>query len=334
METKTDLSEVEKGAGDRTSKESSNRRFTPWLNDILRGFNRDRPEDKWRQTRVLEVESNPEGWPRVAAVIDSEANFMIFRKFGYLRTRLIVWHQDRLRELENLLGDLDLEDFKDDSARRALCCRQGDDGRSPPKRKLLFQELSRELELYDDLLKRSAEAHQYDVPSEKAREAMAGLIWNDAQLCHLDRSYIEHVDDLVAICSDKESGSIHGMLLDLARKTCIGRSFIRFLLRGRTQRMKLQGASVLHLELFDKRRFDGLVAFLFTMVLVISLMGPVMILYRIRSFDGYLQLVVALAFTTMFAGLCASATSAKRHEICAATAAYCAVLLVFLAQSN
>ncbi|KAI1608497.1 hypothetical protein EDD36DRAFT_482906 [Exophiala viscosa] len=321
METKTDLSEVEKGASDYTSKQRSSPRFTTWLNDIVQKASEDRPEEKWRQTRVLEVESNPEGWPRLAAVIDSDANFMIFRKFGYLRTRLLVWHQDRLRELEELLGDLDLEDFKDDATRRALCCRQGDDGRSPPKRKLLFQELSREMELYDDLLKRCADAHQYEVPSEKAREAMAGLIWNDAQLSHLDRSYIEHVDDLVAICSDKESGSIHGLLLDLARKTCIGRSFIRFLLRGKTQKRKLRGASVLHLELFDKRRFDGLVAFLFTMVVVVSLMGPIMILYRIRASNGYLQLAVALAFTTMFAGLCASATSARRHEICAATAA-------------
>jgi len=75
------------------------------------------------------------------------------------------------------------------------------------------------------------------------------------------------------------------------------------------------------LELFDKSRIDAFVAFLFTMVLVFLIMGPVTVLYKMRDSDGYQQLAIALASTTMFAGLVAIATSARRHEICGATAA-------------
>ncbi|EXJ87401.1 hypothetical protein A1O3_04361 [Capronia epimyces CBS 606.96] len=272
-------------------------------------------------TLNLPVESNPEGWPKLAAVIDSDPAFMIFRRFGYLRARLLVWHQDRLREIEQSLEDLDWEDFDNEATRRALCCRQGDDQRHPAKRKELFVRLSNELKLYDELLQRSAAIREYDAPSHRDREAMAGLIWNDGQLSHLDRSYIQHVDDLIAVCSDKESSWIHGVLLALSLKITTGRSLIRYCFRSSTQRRKLNGESTLHLELIDKERFDAFVAFVFTMILVCLIMGPVMILYRIRHMDGYRQMLVALAFASLFAGLCSSATSAKRHEVFAATAA-------------
>jgi hypothetical protein len=60
---------------------------------------------------------------------------------------------------------------------------------------------------------------------------------------------------------------------------------------------------------------------MFTMILVALILGPALLLYHLRNNDGYTQILIALAFTTAFAGLCSTATSAKRHEICAATAA-------------
>ncbi|KAJ4504161.1 hypothetical protein HRR90_008033 [Exophiala dermatitidis] len=327
--------DVEKAQDEEAQVAARRRCFSLWLPDILRK-SRSPPEEveeEWNKTTVTEIESNPEGWPRLAAVIDSDPSFMIFRRFGYLRTRLLVWHQDRLREIESTLEGLDWEDFNNEPYKRALCCRQGDDRRIPAKRRHLFQQLSEELKRYDDLLRRCAEVRQYDAPSHRDREAVATFIWNDGELSSLDRSYIRHVDDLVALCSDKESSWIHGVLLALSLKIAAGRSLIRYCFRSSTQRRKLNGGSVLRLELIDKERFDAFVAFIFTMILVFLIMGPVMILYKIRNMDGYRQILVALAFASMFAGLCSSATSAKRHEVFAATAAYCAVLLVFLGQN-
>ena len=95
------------------------------------------------------VKENHPGWSRLAAVIESDANFLIFRKFGFLRTRLVVWHQDRLRELEERLRDLDDVDFKtDENTQRALCDREGDDRREPASRRELFERLSYELQKY------------------------------------------------------------------------------------------------------------------------------------------------------------------------------------------
>ncbi|KAK7897664.1 hypothetical protein LTR67_004294 [Exophiala xenobiotica] len=234
----------------------------------------------------------------------------------------MVWHQDRLRELEDELRKLDKADYKKSyNSRRALCDRAGDDSRKPAKRRELFETLSGELQMYDDLLKRYAELQQYDAPSDRDRESVAGLIWNDANLCDEDRSYIRHADDLIALCSNKETSKMHGLLLDLVAKVGRGRPLFRYLLRNKLQQKKLAGETELHLELFDKSRIDAFVAFLFTMILVFLIMGPVTILYKMRDSDGYQQLAIALASTTMFAGLVSIATSARRHEICGATAA-------------
>ena len=85
----------------------------------------------------------------------------------------------------------------------------------------------------------------------------------------------------------------------------------------------------LRVVLYSKERFDRVVAAFFTMIVVCLIMGPVFILYLLRHRSGYVQNAVTLDFTTFFALVCATCTTARRHEIFAATAAYCAVLVVF-----
>jgi hypothetical protein len=47
------------------------------------------------------------GYPRLAAFLDSDENFMVFRRFGYLQARLLLQKQDELRLLEEELDSLD-----------------------------------------------------------------------------------------------------------------------------------------------------------------------------------------------------------------------------------
>ena len=43
----------------------------------------------------------------MAAFLDSDENFMVFRRFGYIQTRLLLDKQDELRRLEKQLDDFD-----------------------------------------------------------------------------------------------------------------------------------------------------------------------------------------------------------------------------------
>ena len=56
------------------------------------------------------MDDAPDGYPRMATFLDSDENFMLYRRFGYLQARLLLEKQDDLRRLESRLGLLDGDD--------------------------------------------------------------------------------------------------------------------------------------------------------------------------------------------------------------------------------
>jgi len=84
---------------------------------------------------------------------------------------------------------------------------------------------------------------------------------------------------------------------------------------------KLKGADHLKIVLYEARRLGKVVNVVFTIIIVGIVMGPVLILYRLREENGYLLNAMAVTFTAFFALLCSTATNAKRQEIFAVTAA-------------
>lgn len=62
------------------------------------------------------VDDHPKGYPQLAAFVNSDDNFLIARKYGFLRSRVLLYRQDELSELERDLIALD----DDDKVNRAL----------------------------------------------------------------------------------------------------------------------------------------------------------------------------------------------------------------------
>ncbi|KIX92742.1 uncharacterized protein Z520_11594 [Fonsecaea multimorphosa CBS 102226] len=324
--------------GDHTAGERS-QGVTKW--DLLRRLGiRYSSEQHQHDHKVLEedetdvraLECAVKGWPRIATFVDSDPNFMIFRRFGFLRTRLLLWHQDVLREMESRLDYQDMQDAASPGTRRYLSNRDGDDMRTPAVRKVLFQELDTQLKAYvDDLLSRSAAMYQWQRPDEEDRASIANLIYNDGSLARRDRSWIRKIDDLIVLGGEQNSTWVHGLVSHLF--TWTSRSLVRCLLRSKIQDRKLEGSAI-HVQLYERKRFNRVVGFLYTIVIVALIMCPVLVLYRLRHLDGYAQNLLAFAFTIAFALLCSTATAAKQHEIFGVTAAYCAVLVVFTNQNT
>jgi hypothetical protein len=67
-------------------------------------------------TNKRTVQLRPEGYPRLATLIGSDEKFMLYRRFGYLQSRILLRRQDELRELETELGMLDCDTAAEDSA--------------------------------------------------------------------------------------------------------------------------------------------------------------------------------------------------------------------------
>lgn len=49
------------------------------------------------------------GYPNLAAYQDSDEEFMLYRRFGYLQARVLLDKQDKLRQLERELDVFDAE---------------------------------------------------------------------------------------------------------------------------------------------------------------------------------------------------------------------------------
>jgi hypothetical protein len=56
------------------------------------------------------VEDCRTGYPNLAAFLDSDESFMIYRRFGYIASRLLLEKQDEMRQLEEELDMLDRHD--------------------------------------------------------------------------------------------------------------------------------------------------------------------------------------------------------------------------------
>jgi hypothetical protein len=63
-----------------------------WLQELLTG---------------LEVNDHVKGYPNVAAFLDSDEGLSVYRRFGYLQSRLLLNKQEDLRRLEKDLGRMD-----------------------------------------------------------------------------------------------------------------------------------------------------------------------------------------------------------------------------------
>ncbi|KAJ9605812.1 hypothetical protein H2200_009661 [Cladophialophora chaetospira] len=282
-----------------------------------------RPElDPWwlarTKPKVRGIANHAHGWPRLSAAFDSDKNFMIYRRFGFLRTRLLTYHQDVLREMEENLDKLDWEDFRSADFKGATGWRKGDDDRQPSHRKELFDSLDKELNIYDALLLRSQKLYAFDEPTPRNRKSVADMIWNDAFLSVKDRDYIRHVDDLVTLERDTESSWVHKMVGFFFRWT--GARVTKFLFRSLIQHQKAVG-NHLRIQLFQRVKFNRGVEYLFAIFSIITLIGPIYLLNKIQNANEYVQTTAVFISTALFAFLLSSATAAKRHEVFAVTSA-------------
>ena len=97
----------------------------------------------------LVVDSYPRGYPRMAACQACDANFSIYRKFGWLHNRVLLHLQAELAKLE-----FDLQMMDDNQAEsREFKERVGlmSDGREKARKKETLTEIKTKLAEYDDL---------------------------------------------------------------------------------------------------------------------------------------------------------------------------------------
>jgi ABC-type transport system involved in cytochrome bd biosynthesis fused ATPase/permease subunit len=83
---------------------------------------------------------------------------------------------------------------------------------------------------------------------------------------------------------------------------------------------------------FSPSRIKKLVGLTITMIIFILLVLPVVAMYKLTSVGNrnstFAAVGILVVFTLLFSAAISLLTKAKRHELFAASAAYCAVLVV------
>jgi len=98
------------------------------------------------EQRIKRIDNHPEGYPQLAAFINSDENFSMCRRFGFLHQRVLLYRQDELRDLEDQLVRLDDEDQEE--MPKALKSRKLDDVREGSYRKGLINTIDDKLKEY------------------------------------------------------------------------------------------------------------------------------------------------------------------------------------------
>ncbi|KAF1986968.1 hypothetical protein K402DRAFT_331180, partial [Aulographum hederae CBS 113979] len=268
------------------------------------------------------VESCPLGYPRLAAFLDSDDNFAVYRRFGYVQARLLLEKQDEMRRLEDRLIDMDEQDKATNSKR--LVTREFE-----PQRELL-QTLEQRFLEYGKLLRTAQQLMSFHKPAAFDFTSVSNFMKDKRPVIAEEADWICCKEDLVALRPGREHAWLDAGIERLLRRTHC--RVIEAIFCSKDSKEKSEDPSAVY---YDRTRIDRLVVCIITFMILVLLVVPIYILYHlvndIASARAYgICIGVLLIFTLAFSAVLSLFTRARRHEILGAAAAYCAVLVVFL----
>ncbi|KAK5126709.1 hypothetical protein LTR85_009643 [Meristemomyces frigidus] len=274
----------------------------------------------WRANYLSEgrnsqrIDDHPDGYPRFAAFMNSDENFLIARRYGLLHTRVMLYRQAELADLERDLLALDEEDAEEGD--RAL---KGADflphGERGDYRMELIAKIEEKLRQYDDIVMRHRAMSALPSASNRNYASVGNYLHHNATLSKGDQALFKEDTDFAALVDPKEAVSLDGFIEDcLSMVPC---KATKLLFSTPEQRVSTDDKLV---HLYSKSRIDFFVRLLITVLAVTLLMAPVVVLFRAEE-SGGVKILIILLFTLFFSVALSIFTKAQRHEVFAATAA-------------
>lgn len=276
--------------------------------------------------KVRKPSSCPRGFPRLAAFLDSDECFMIYRRFGFLQSRLILEKQDELRELEEQLDSLDKRE-EEKSIRHPMT-------RDPPRdimrpRKELLSTIEEKFCSYANLLIAAQAMIAMHRPAKVDYTSVRTFMWNHTPIMQPEASWIDPEEDMITLRAGREHAWLDSCIERLLK--CFHCSLLERLFGDDRSREKSSDSE----KYYSRQQINRLANTIITMMILVLLIVPIYTLYHLirdvhtdRAYAICMGILVVATLT--FSAVLSLFTKAKRHEILASAAAYCAVLVVFL----
>ncbi|CAI6341445.1 unnamed protein product [Periconia digitata] len=289
------------------------------------------------------------GIPTLSTFIGSDTDALIFRKFSVLAARNLLHLQSRINELESQLDDLDASDVEaaksnphvSDCARAydelqdaAAQFREGKvvEGEEEAMRKFyenahervrLHGEISSALHRYRKALLDEHRIQTLPSPSSTALSTFKRILRPAKQtplLTGYDGKIADRTSDLVALGQPGEDDRLSRFL----RYTC------GYCLRDRKLTASRSSSPEAKIYYYPPRRVQMLSYSVSVIFCGILLVGAMACLGAIERRSWKLRIAMVSVFTGLFAVVVGLLSGARRAEVFGATAAYAAVLVVFV----
>ncbi|RMY52888.1 hypothetical protein D0865_05550 [Hortaea werneckii] len=271
--------------------------------------------------------------------ICSDPNFLQYRGFKYLHSRVLSCLQYEIQQLEDELDRLDKWDDDQEDKERRLICLENDMlyqrcDQFPEEFQLDFErtrpEVLAELRPPDELMLKTREITLLQRPSTKDYRSVRSWFANHAPLVHGEAQYLKCREDIITLRPGRECAGFDGFVERMLHLLDVSLRKLDCHIVGELQ----EKTSDPRLQYYAPARVDKLVGFIITGVIFMLLILPVVALYELsnvgRRESPFEAIGILIIFTLLFAAAMSALTKATRQELFAASAAYCAVLVVFI----
>ncbi|KAI5921255.1 hypothetical protein F4810DRAFT_372401 [Camillea tinctor] len=257
------------------------------------------------------------GYKGYAKFIASEEDFYIVRRFDALNVRVALSLQDeisvleeQLSQLDNLYSQRDADDVNNGTFRDDL-----------EDRTSLMITISERLYHYNKFMLQQSSLRNYSTAPHRDIKSIRNWHHNYdyAAISPDEQKYLDHEDDLFCVVQ-KQKTPLRRMI-DSSRRL----RTLRFWRDNTNKAPEYEARTVTY---YSDRRMDGFASAMIMAVGVTMLITPIWVLQAMGNFT--MKLVVITAFVLVFLLILSFAMASKPFEALGATAAYAAVLMVFI----
>ncbi|KAK6532543.1 hypothetical protein TWF281_006730 [Arthrobotrys megalospora] len=282
-----------------------------------------------QQKRPIPVTEIPSGYSKLAAFMNLGDDLAVFRRFGRLHTQLLLYRQADIEEIEEELAELDMVEAEQARMQGKL---ENTLNRSWRKEKdldeyrvELVKRLRKSMKAYDDELFRFKQKLALKEPVDWQINNIE--TWMNNQHPHplvpTESKFLKNKSDVCALRPSSEDSAV---LTDTLR-TWAQNSFrcLPWMFKKKGNPASYEDPSIVY---YNTDWQDGLGRLAYATLVSAVLIAGVIVLFYVESDEGRLAV---LCVSTLLCGIVmALFTTAKKGEIMGATAAYCAVMVVFV----
>ncbi|MCJ1396465.1 hypothetical protein MMC18_009355 [Xylographa bjoerkii] len=287
-------------------------------------------------TKVRRLQDFPRGFPKLACFLDSDDSFMVYRRFGTVYSRLLLHEQDEMRRVEATLNSMDKTDEYHGNAQYLMSPELDAKRQSFPdewprqSRPQLMEQLKRKALDYAEFVLKAQQLKALGQPSTRDYRSVLHFMENDGgQTYDEEMSFIYEKEDLISLRPGREYARLDSIVERMLR--LLRCRFTIFLFLSKETKDKTDDLSIYY---YDRSRISTFVTFLITLAILVLLIIPIWLLYKCSITDTVATspdtIGIITVSTLIFSAMLLAFTKAKRHEVLAVSAGYCAVLVVFL----